>query len=352
MRVVLDATPLLGVRTGIGRSVEGLLDGFAQLPDAPDLALVAFTRSRERPRAASGTWVGPRIPARLLQTAWGIAPFPPAEMLFGPSEVVHGTNFVLPPRRRAGGVVTIHDLAFLLHPSTVTPAVRRLQSLIPQLVISADAVITPTDAVADLVAEHLPITRDRVHAVHHGIDPRWAGTAEPDDDWKLAHGLPPTYVLFVGTLEPRKDLPTLVAALRLLGRTAPTLVLAGAAGWGPPVDVPVGTVRLGWVEDDVLRRAVAGAHVLVLPSLDEGFGLPALEALACGTAVIASDLPVLREVLGDHATYCAVGDVDGFAAALSEPAVSSRSARRAHAAAFTWKACAEATLAVYGGVTR
>ena len=350
MRVVLDATPLLGVRTGIGRYVEGLLDGFAQLEDPPELALAAFTHSRERP--AVGTWVGRRLPARMLHTAWGRVPFPPLEAIVGHADVFHGTNFVLPPRRSAAGVVTIHDLAFLLHADTVTPAVRRLKTLIPRLAQSADAVITPTEAVADQVAEHLAVPRERIHAVHHGLDPRWATTAAPDTAWRRSHGLPSSYALFVGTLEPRKDLATLVAALRRLGDSAPILVLAGPAGWGPEVDLPAGTVRLGWVDDDVLRSTVAGADLLVLPSRDEGFGLPALEALACGTPVIASDLPALREVLGDLATYAPVGDADGFAAALSAPPAGTRLTRQAHAAAFTWKACAQRTLAVYAGATR
>jgi len=351
VRVVLDATPLLGVRTGIGRYVEGLLDGLmvvnARLEDPPDLALAAFTRHRDRPRTSSGAWVGRRVPARLLHEAWGRVPFPPMELIAGAADVVHGTNFVLPPRRRAAGVVTIHDLAFLRHADTVTPAVKRLQALVPRLLRSAQAVITPTAAVADQVAEDLPVPRDRIHPVHHGIDPRWAATPVPDAAWRAAHGLPSSYALFVGTLEPRKELPTLVAALRHLGDSAPRLVLAGPAGWGPAVDVPAGTVQLGWVDDDVLRGTVAGADVLVLPSRDEGFGLPALEALACGTPVVASDLPVLHEVLGELARYAPVGNAEGLAAALSASPVGSRQTRQLHAAAFTWEACARRTLAVY-----
>lgn len=352
MRVVLDATPLLGVRTGVGRYVEGLVDGFSQLPAGPELALAAFSRSQDRPTTSTGTWVGRRVPARVLHAAWGVCALPPVEALVGRADVVHGTNFVLPPRRRAAGVVTIHDLAFLRHADTVTPAVRRLQSLVPQLLRSADAVIAPTEAVADQVAQYLPVPRDRVHAVHHGIDPQWAATAAPDEAWRRTFGLPSSYALFVGSLEPRKDLATLVAALRLLGSGAPTLVLAGPAGWGPQVEVPPGTVRLGWVEDRVLRTVVAGADVLVLPSRDEGFGLPALEALACGTPVVTSDLPALREVLGELATYAPAGDVEAFAAALSGPRAGSRLTRRTHAAAFTWEACARRTLEVYAGVTR
>lgn len=350
MRVALDGTPLLGVRTGVGRYVAGLLGGFAALPNAPDLSLTAFTRSSDRPPVPAGAWAGRRVPARLLHSAWGRAPFPPVELLSGRVEVFHATNFVLPPRRRAAGVATVHDLAFLLHADTVTPAVRRLRTLVPRLLRDADAVITHTAAVADLVVTHLLVDRSRVHPVALGVDPAWAATSAPDAARRAELGLPPSYVLFVGSREPRKDLATLVRALAVLGADAPPLVLAGPAGWGPEVDVR-DAIRLGFLSDNDLRTAVAGADVLVLPSLDEGFGLPALEALACGTAVVASDLPALREVLGDQAAYATPGDPEAFAAALRSP-VGTPASRRAQAAQFTWQECARRTALVYASVTR
>lgn len=346
MRVVLDATPLLGPRTGIGRYVEGLLQGFAELAEPPDLALTAFTRSAERPPVPVGRWEGRRLPARPLFSAWGRLGRPALEWLTGPTDVVHGTNFVLPPRSSAAGVVTVHDLAFLLHPDTVTPAVRRLATLIPRLAATADAVLTPTTAVAELVAERLHLPRERVHAVPHGIDPRWT-TAEPDP----GEDQPSGYLLFVGSAEPRKDLATLTRALHLLGSDAPPLVVAGPAGWGE-VSLPRDARVLGFVPDARLRALVAGAAALVLPSRDEGFGLPALEALACGTPVVVSDLPALREVLGDQATYAESGQPEAFAEALLSPPTGTPQTRRAHAAAFTWRACAEQTLRVYASVTR
>ncbi len=350
VRVAVDGTPLLGERTGIGRYVAGLLDGFAALPDAPDLDLLAFTRSQARPPIRMGTWSGRRVPARLLHEAWRRVPYPPIETLAGPVDVVHATNFVLPPRRRTAGVASVHDLAFLLHADTVTPAVARLRALVPRLLRTADAVITDSSAVADLVAEHLPVDRSRLHAVPLGVDPAWSRTPAPDAAARGALGLPSSYVLFVGSREPRKDLGTLVRALTLLGSAAPPLVLAGPAGWGPEVDLG-GAVRLGYLSDEQLRTVVAGADVLALPSRDEGFGLTALEALACGTAVVASDLPVLREVLGDQATYASAGQPEAFADAIGK-LVGTPESRRAHAAPFTWRACAERTLEVYASVAR
>jgi glycosyltransferase involved in cell wall biosynthesis len=358
VRVVLDGTPLLGQRTGVGRYVEGLVAGLAALAEPPELGLVGFSRSGSRP-GVGAPWVGPRVPARLLHALWRRGPVPPVEWLTGPAEVFHATNFWLPPLRRAAGVVTVHDLSFLLHADTVTPAVLRYREHVPTAVARAGAVITVSEAVRAEVVEHLGVPAERVHAVPLGVSPQWSAAAPPDPGTRTALGLPADYLLFVGTLEPRKGLATLMDVLRLLqarGQDVPPLVLAGPAGWGPPVDgsglSPGSVVRLGWVDDAQLRQVVAGATALVLPSRYEGFGLPPLEAFACGTPVVASDLPVLREVSGPLASYAPVGDAEAFAEAVlrvldDDGGPDARLARRDRAAGFTWERCAQRTLAVY-----
>jgi glycosyltransferase involved in cell wall biosynthesis len=131
-------------------------------------------------------------------------------------------------------------------------------------------------------------------------------------------------------------------------------VLAGAAGWGPPVQPadPDRVLRTGYLSEVDLRRVVAGAAALVLPSRDEGFGLPLLEALACGIPVISTDAPALVEVAAGHAQHVPVGDVDALAAALSTVDTAARdperaAARRSHASEFTWRSCAESTVDAY-----
>ena len=135
---------------------------------------------------------------------------------------------------------------------------------------------------------------------------------------------------------------------------APPLVLAGAAGWGPEVQIgePSRVLRTGYLSEVDLRRVVAGADALVLPSRDEGFGLPLLEALACGIPVITTDAPALLEVAGGHARHVPVGDADALAAALSTVEDAGRdaetaAARRAHASEYTWRSCAESTVDAY-----
>lgn len=347
MRIGLDCTPLLGARTGIGRYTQSLLSALAETGE-DDLVATAFTlRGRGGLIVPRGVEVRAKpFPARGLQEAWARSELPPVEWLTGRLDAFHATNFVLPPLRRAGGVVTVHDLAFLHLTSTVSSASARYRALVPRSIRRAAVVITPSQAVADQVREAYD-PRVPVLAVPHGVHPAWASARPPSDALRARLGLPSSYVLFVGTLEPRKDVRTLLAAHRLLP-DAPPLVLVGPPGWGEEVDVS-GALTPGYLDEDVLRPVVAGAAALVLPSRDEGFGLPLLEALAAGTPVVASDLPVLREVGGTHVTYAPVGDAEAFAAALQAvlDAPGDPAERRAHATRFTWAASAEGHRTAY-----
>lgn len=356
MRVGLDATPLLGARTGVGQYVSHLVDALAAIPDGPELMLTAFTlRSPGRLTAPRGHRVVQRpVPARLLQTLWSRSTVPPVEVLVGRCDVFHATNFVLPPTRHAAGVVTVHDLAFLRHAETVSTATLRYRTLVPRSVGRAEMVLCPTESTAAEVAAEYGLAPERIMATPLGVSDEWR-TAEPlSEAGRVALGLPERYVLFVGTREPRKRLPDLIAAhgaARAVENVVPPLVLAGPAGWGAEVDAP-DSIRTGYLEADVLRSVVAGATCLVQPSIYEGFGLPVLEALACGVAVIATDLPVHREVAGEQATLVPVGDLDALAGALvtatcqpEDPAAAA--SRRAWAATFTWARCAGQTIDAY-----
>ncbi len=219
MRVGLDATPLLGTRTGIGRYTGSLLQALADLGE-DELVATAFTLRGRLTGLPDGVAVRARpAPARGLQEAWARSELPPVEWLAGRLDVFHATNFVLPPSR-AAGVVTVHDLAFLHHTGTVSTASARYRALVPRSVRRARVVVTPSEAVAEQVrdayAPDVPVV-----AVPHGVDAAWS---QPQP---RPQGLPAEYVLFVGTLEPRKDLRTLLAAHRLVPRRT-------AAGAGRP----------------------------------------------------------------------------------------------------------------------
>lgn len=353
MRVGLDATPLLGPRTGVGRYTRSLLQALTSYDD--ELVATAFTlRGRGGLDAAvpPGVTVAARpAPARALQALWSRTSWPPVELLTGAVEVFHATNFVLPPLRRARGVVTVHDLSYLHRPETVSAASARYRDLVPRSLQRAAAVLTPSQVTADLLREAYRVTAP-VTVTPLGVDAEWFTATPPDPALRRRLGLPEAYLLFVGTLEPRKDLATLLAAHRLLPG-APPLVLVGPAGWGAAPDLS-GCITTGWLADEPLRAVVAGAAAVVLPSRDEGFGLPVLEALAAGVPVVASDLPVLREVGGPAVRYAPPGDPVAFAeaitAVLDDPgAAGGPAAGRRQAAAFTWARCAELTRAAYHG---
>lgn len=366
MRVVLDATPLLGPRTGVGRYVASLARELAVAGAGTEVAGVAFTARGHRSLPAhlppGVTAVGPPAPARLLYRVWARSEWPPVTLLTGRSDVFHATNFVLPPAGGAAGVVTIHDLSFLHRRETVTPASRAYRELVPLGIRRARLVLTPSAAVAAEVADAYGVTDDRLAVTHLGVSQEWFDTAPPDGDLRERLGLPERYFLFVGNLEPRKNLPLLLTAYRdllAIDPDAPGLVLVGPEGWGPRLELggipPSKVVLTGYLGEPEVRAAVAGATALVYPTAYEGFGLPPLEALACGTPVIASDLPVIREVVGDDpalSTLVPPGDADALTAALVEAASlpdlpGAPALRRERARQFDWRVTAATTLAAY-----
>ena len=365
--VGLDATPLLGQRTGVGHYTAGLVDALAGLAEPPELVLVPFTwRGADGLRAPAGARVAHRrAPARLLQAAWARTELPPVEWLApgaGRSlDLFHATNFVAPPARRAAVVVTVHDLTFLHATELVSRASARYRTLVPRSLARAAVVCTPSAAVAAEVVEAYRVAPERVLVTPLGVRDAFRRAAPPSQAWLAAHGINGRYALFSGSLEPRKNLSVLLAAWReLLGQhpspEAPTLVLAGPSAWGPAVELaglPDGAVRTtGYLADGELAALCAGAALLAYPSLYEGFGLPPLEAMAAGVPVVAADLPVLRETLGDLAELVDPLDATAMAGALAKVlddggGPQAAAARRAHAARFTWAACAEATMGAY-----
>lgn len=355
LRVLLDGTPLLGHRTGIGHYTAALAEELASLSDV-DIRVVAFTLRgwrKLRVELPHDVWArGLPVSARLLRRCWLRAPLPPIEVFAGFCDVVHGTNFVLPPALLAGGVLTVHDLDFLDRPDELPRSDIRLPELVRQSAARAAMVCTPTRAVGQQVTERLGVPADRVVVTPLGVDAAWFTATPPDDRLRARLALPKEYLLHVGSDGPRKGLPQLHEAHRSRPELPP-LVLAG-----PGTPQSNGRVlRTGYLSDVDLRRVVAGASALVLPSRDEGFGLPVLEALACNVPVVCTDVPALREVAGDQATMVPYGNVEALATALvqaleSPPSFATLAARRAHAAGFTWRASARATVDAYRRAAR
>jgi glycosyltransferase involved in cell wall biosynthesis len=334
LRLAIDATPLLGARTGIGRFAARLIEGLAA---ETDVAISAYAVTwRGRGTLASLLPPGVRhnrrpMPARILHRMWQHRAGPAIEWWTGAVDVVHGTNYVVPPARRAQRVVSVHDLTTVHFPEMCTPHTRSFPALVARAIAEGAWVHTDADFVRDEVIEHFGAPAARVVTVPLGFDPM--PTAAPADGHRLAGG--DRYIVAVGTVEPRKGYPGLVRAFdRLATRDATLrLAVAGASGWGTDefrasVDAAQHRDRIVHLDalDDHGRAAlIRGAAVLAYPSVYEGFGFPPLEAMSAGVPVVASAAGAVPEVVGDAAILVPVGEdlalADGLEQAIYDPAV-------------------------------
>jgi alpha-1,3-rhamnosyl/mannosyltransferase len=207
---------------------------------------------------------------------------------------------------------------------------------------TCDRVFVNSNFTAGEVRELLGVSQERIVVAYPGIDPRFRPEGEKAD-------LGGPYVLAVSTLEPRKNLPALVAAFGVLRRRRPelTLALAGLEGWEDRPLAAEGVRLLGFVSDEELARLYRGANAFAYPSSFEGFGLPVVEALASGTPTVVSSHPSLDEAAGEAALRADPDDPEAFAEALEAALESPRGTGLEHTSTFTWRACGEAVLAGY-----
>lgn len=362
LRVAIDATPLLGHRTGVGVFTAEVLTELAVRTDVEPFAYALSLRGHRR--LASFVPPGVRttrrpMAARPLRYAWSRWTRPPLEMWLGALDVAHGTNFVAPATRAAVVVVTVHDLTPVRFPELCTDDTRRYPALITTALERGAHVHAVSEFVAREVVELLGAPPEQVTAIPNGIRP--AAPGRPRRGQLLVGS--ERYIVAIGTVEPRKNIPSLVRAFGQLAEEDPELRLAhvGAPGWSSAeVDRAVASCRhrdriswLGAADATTLRDVLAGAAVLAYPSRYEGFGLPPLEAMAAGIPSVVTEAGALPEVVGDAALIVPVDDDDALAGALhqvlADPDLAAGLVARGRDRVrhFSWAATADALTSLY-----
>ncbi|NKY10643.1 glycosyltransferase family 4 protein [Cellulomonas hominis] len=353
--IAVDGTPLSRRTDGIGRWSANVVERTARARPAWEFVVVGFADDRRRPYLLPDLPNVRRVllpvPRRLYQ-AWYSLVGPVAVDRFVPEvDALLATNFApFPALRRVPSVVTVYDLTFVDLPEVVERRnLAHLRRHVPRALRTADVVTTISPFTAQRIDEVFPGHRP-VRVVDCGLAPAFLRAEHVPGP-----PLPERYVLAVGTLEPRKNLVTLLRAWALLPdalRREVRLVVVGSAGWGPharPSDVPAdileGVVFTGYVDDEQLPSVYAGARAFAFPSVYEGFGLPLLEAMSSGVPAVVSDIPPFRAIGGDLVEYAAPRDPVAFAEALTgvltRPDASRVARARDRARAWTWEASGE-----------
>jgi len=325
-----------------------------ELAGRPEVDLIGVAARHRQPPDQAFT---PPIPVRqlplprdALYEAWRRLSWPPVERAVAGADVVHSTTVIVPPRRRTPLVVTVHDLAFVHDPNHFSAHGRRAMTAgLDRLRAQADLVLCSSQSTLDDCAA-AGISHDRLRLVPLGIAPVQRPDAATVEAMRRRLGLERRpYLLFVGTLEPRKNLGRLVEAVDRLS-TCHDLAVVGPVGWGEQVSWSKRVRTLGFVDEPTKAALYAGADAVCYPSLREGFGLPVLEAMAYGTPVVTSRDTAAAEVGGDAAVLVDPLDVADIARGIDE-AISQRPERATaglvQAANFTWRATADLVVAAY-----
>jgi glycosyltransferase involved in cell wall biosynthesis len=374
LRIAIDYTSAINQNAGIGRFVRSLVASVVEIDTTDNFLLLhAAPNPGRHPTYPNGANVSRRVlrvNERLMNIVWHRLQLPlPADWLTGPVDLFHSPDFVMPPVRAARSILTVHDLAFLLYPECADARLRAyLEKTVPRSVQRADYVVADSENTRNDVICLLGVPPERVTVVPGGVDPSFQPVDDPERLAAIRRtiGLDETtpYILFIGVIEPRKNLVGLIEAFDVLKSRRPLphkLVVVGRRGW-----LSEGTMERaerspyrdeiifpGFIPDGELASLYSAAETFAFPSHYEGFGLPVLEAMACGTPVVASRASSLPEIVGDAGMQVDPDEPERLASALEllalnpEMRADFRDRGIARAATFTWEAAAQIMVDVY-----
>ena len=361
MNICIDMRPALSVATGVGTYLINLVKAFSEIDQQNEYHL--FSSSwKER---FSGASYGENfrihdyhLPVRFLNYAWHRFSRPTIETLLRTSiDVAHSPTPLLIPSHRAHRVTMVHDLYFYFHPEHTAREIHRdYRDLVLDHCRQSDAIISVSEHTKEQLVEHLKIPASKVYTIRHGADSFYVERSPQNelDGARTKFGIRKPFFLFVGSLEPRKNLTTLLRAFDLLREDA-ELVLAGPESWRQDLKILPNerVIKTGYVSKQELRALYQQAVALVLPSLEEGFGLPLVEAMAARTPVLASDIPIFREIANDCFFPVSSNNVEELYTAMSKMYGSSEIRQRLVAKGeerlkrFSWSETAQKTLDIY-----
>ncbi len=363
MRIGIDARLVYYHQAGIGQYILRLTEALARI-DQRD-RFVFFQSRKDRTNLADGRnvriqklWTPSHHRFERIAMSAELAPYA--------LDVLHSPDFIPPAIVRCPTVITVHDLAFLLYPRFLTRDSARYYGQVDIAARSADHIIAVSDSTKRDTIRLLGVPEEKITVIHEAANPLFRPIKDQDSLKRVTaqYNLPDEFILFVGTIEPRKNIPALLRAFRRLRdnyKSRAKLVIAGNRGWlVEEVDAVIQQLELGdsvcclgGIPNEELVYLYNAARVFVLPSFYEGFGLPPLEAMACGTPVIVSNSSSLPEVVGDAGWLVNPDDVEGLTVALYRiladeglrNEMSAKGVKRA--AIFSWERAARETLAVY-----
>jgi len=374
MKIVIDAQPIVESRSGIGRYTYNLIKALAT-QDSNNQYIPFFFNFRHKDFGQKEFLSSSSIksceisylPGFFMHKLWSYCSCLPLDSFTGKADIIHYPNYLIKPSKSGKKIITVCDMSFRRFPETLMPKnLLNLRKNFEKSLDIVDAVITISEFSKSEFLNYYPDFNKPIFVTKMGIDDflKKNNSKSEIESVLSRYHLPQDYILHVGTIEPRKNLLFLLKAFSKLQNDYPDLklVLVGAKGWlGTQFDKALSQLKLkdnvcfpGFVSDKDLPAIYKGAKLFVFPSRYEGFGIPPLEAMSCGTPVLASNIPVMKEVLEDAAMLFDLNISDDELASKISEILSDKNLRDnlvqkglKHSAKFTWEQCAISTLEAY-----